>query len=373
MQVTVKLATREGAAHISGILAGFTLLAKRGELTLRVLDARQGSPIAREALLETEIDGRTVVFDLMDGYFYNDPAAVQALFSRADVVFKRSFSAEKNRQFPGDISAKLRPLGLNYYVTCPGSPLDAERSAKSRLKQWALSTRCYPQDFEARLTRVRKKPRILFLTRLWDPEEPAVQQYPDLQAEWRQVNADRIELLHRLQSAFPAQFTGGVSDNTCARRQCPELIVPDRLTGKRAYLHRMQHTEICVASTGLHGSTGWKLAEYVAAGRAIVTEPLRYTLPGGFEEGKNYKTYTSPAECEAQLRQLQAVRLGLSMRRAQSGFLRCGSVRGYARGYAHGKTSISSDLYAIIIVINISIACPQGAGKIMHMMLDVRH
>ena len=49
---------------------------------MRVLDARQGSPIAREALLETEIDGRTVVFDLMDGYFYNDPAAVQALFSR---------------------------------------------------------------------------------------------------------------------------------------------------------------------------------------------------------------------------------------------------------------------------------------------------
>ena len=68
----------------------------------------------------------------------------------------------------------------------------------------------------------------------------------------------------------------------------------------------MQHTEICVASTGLHGSTGWKLAEYVAAGRAIVTEPLRYTLPGGFEEGKNYKTYTSPAQCEEQLRQLLA-------------------------------------------------------------------
>ena len=242
MEVTVKLATREGAAHVSGILAGFILLARRGELTLRIQDEWQGSPIAREALLETEIDGRTVVFDLMDGYFYNDPAAVLALFRRADVVFKRSFSAEKNRQFPGDIPAKLRPLGLNYYVTCPGSPLEAERSAKSRLKQWALSTRCYPQDFEARLTRVRKKPRILFLTRLWDPEEPAVQQYPELQAEWRQVNADRIELLHRLQSAFPAH----------------------------------------------------------------VTEPLRYTLPGGFEEGKNYKTYTSPAECEEQLRQLLA-------------------------------------------------------------------
>ena len=57
MQVTVKLSAREGAAHVSGILAGFTLLAKRGELTLRVQDERQGSPLAREALLETEIDG----------------------------------------------------------------------------------------------------------------------------------------------------------------------------------------------------------------------------------------------------------------------------------------------------------------------------
>ena len=75
MQVTVKLSSREGAAHISGILAGFTLLAKRGKLTLRVQDVRQGNPLAREALLETEIDGRTVVFDLMDGYFYISPAA----------------------------------------------------------------------------------------------------------------------------------------------------------------------------------------------------------------------------------------------------------------------------------------------------------
>ena len=48
MQVTVKLSSREGAAHISGILAGFTLLAKRGKLTLRVQDVRQGNPLARK-------------------------------------------------------------------------------------------------------------------------------------------------------------------------------------------------------------------------------------------------------------------------------------------------------------------------------------
>ena len=56
MQVTVKLATREGAAHISGILAGFTLLAKRGELTLRVLDARQGSPIWQHRIIALQTE-----------------------------------------------------------------------------------------------------------------------------------------------------------------------------------------------------------------------------------------------------------------------------------------------------------------------------
>lgn len=306
MQITAKLSAREGAAHTSGVLAGLTLLAQRGVLELKVEDRRAESRMGQEALLETDVDGRTVVFDLMDGYFYNEPQQVQALFARADVIFKRSFSAAKNAQFPGDIPAKIRPLGLNYYVTCPGSPLEAGRSIQSRLKQWALSTRCYPQDFEARLTRVRAKPQVLFLTRLWDPEEPAVRQHPELQAEWRQVNADRIELLHRLQKAFPGQFTGGVSASDCARQLCPELIVPDSLTGKRAYLRRMQHTEICIASTGLHGSTGWKFAEYVVAGRAIVSEPLQYAIPGGFAEEKNYRTYTTPAQCVEQVGRLLA-------------------------------------------------------------------
>ena len=256
MQVTVKLSSREGAAHISGILAGFTMLAKRGELTLQVQDVRQGNPLAREALLETEIDGRTVVFDLMDGYFYNDPAAVLALFHRADVVFKRSFSAEKNRQFPGDISAKLRPLGLNYYVTCPGSPLEAERSAKSRLKQWALSTRCYPQDFEARLTRVRKKPRILFLTRLWDPEEPAVQQYPDLQAEWRPAAKRLPGAVHRRRvrqhlcpAAVPGTDRAGHADRQ-ARLPAPDAAHRD-LCGfyRTARLYRLETGRVCGGGT----------------------------------------------------------------------------------------------------------------------------
>ena len=48
-----------------------------------------------------------------------------------------------------------------------------------------------------------------------------------------------------------------------------------------------------MATTGLHGSIGWKMAEYVAASRAIVSEPLRYPVPGGFAPGRNFLEFDS--------------------------------------------------------------------------------
>lgn len=45
---------------------------------------------------------------------------------------------------------------------------------------------------------------------------------------------------------------------------------------------------ICIATTGLFGSIGWKFAEYVAGSRAIISEPLNYSIPGNFTNGVNY-------------------------------------------------------------------------------------
>ena len=61
-----------------------------------------------------------------------------------------------------------------------------------------------------------------------------------------------------------------------------------------------------LASTGLHQSSGWKIAEYLAAGRAIVSEPLCYEVPGPFQAGENYLTYTSADGCIEQIRTLLA-------------------------------------------------------------------
>ena len=50
------------------------------------------------------------------------------------------------------------------------------------------------------------------------------------------------------------------------------------------------------ATTGLHGSVGWKFAEYVAFAKAIVSEPLNCEVPGDFKPGQNYLTFRSPTE-----------------------------------------------------------------------------
>jgi hypothetical protein len=61
----------------------------------------------------------------------------------------------------------------------------------------------------------------------------------------------------------------------------------------------MRSHAICVATTGLHGSIGWKLAEYVAFSKAIITEKLVYTVPGDFGPGRNYIEFASPEDCAA--------------------------------------------------------------------------
>lgn len=302
MNVIIKLLS--GMGHVSGVLTGFRMLEQNGELTLNIVDARKDPAEARDTLLEADVDGKIVLFDMMDGYFYNCPEVVQRRFAEADVIFKRSFSVEKNQQFPEGIRKKLRPLGLNYYVTSPGSPLDGNLSWKNRAVRWIKDGNCYVQDFEAEMKTVPAEPKILFMTRLWDPNEQAIQGHPEFSKQWEEVNESRIALNRALRARFPRQFTGGLSDTPYAREHCPELIIPKYMTGKRFYLRRMKQTEICIASTGLHESIGWKLAEYVAAGRAIVSEPLRYEVPGGFASGQNYLEYTTPEECIAQVEAL---------------------------------------------------------------------
>lgn len=302
MNVTGRLLS--GADHLSQILTGFQMLSRENKLALNIVDCRKNSPVFQEAFLEAEVDGTRILFDLMDGYWYNHPETVFPLYQGADVILKRSFSSVKNSLIFGGFQAKIHPLGFNCQVLCPGSPLIGIHSRTDFLKSRINGEICYVSDYEAKMTRVSANPRILFIPRLWDPAEPAVRTDPKLVRQWEEINEMRILLVRKLRSTFPEQFTGGIQDSPYAQKLCPDLILPKRVTGKRIYLHRMKHSEICIASTGLHQSAGWKFAEYLAAGRAIVSEPLFYEVPGPFQAGENYLPYTSADGCIAQIEAL---------------------------------------------------------------------
>ena len=137
----------------------------------------------------------------------------------------------------------------------------------------------------------------MFQARMWNPRGESTQTAPSEVQERRhalnELRANCVRLLRRL----GPRVTAGIQATPYALATYPDLISGRSATSKRKYLERMHATDICVATLGLGDSNGWKLGEYVAASRAIVTERLRYQVPGGFVAKTNYLAFSTGQEC----------------------------------------------------------------------------
>jgi hypothetical protein len=130
-----------------------------------------------------------------------------------------------------------------------------------------------------------RNPKIIFQVRLWDPADAK----DPVNGEQRiRINQFRVDCLRSLKNNFPKLLIGGVADSVFARQFCPDLILPIHRVNWNAYFSLIRKSAIGISTTGLHNSIGWKMGEYIAASRAIVSEELNYQVPGGFESGKNY-------------------------------------------------------------------------------------
>jgi hypothetical protein len=138
------------------------------------------------------------------------------------------------------------------------------------------------------------------MAKAWDPREVAGDSAAKA-AECVAMNELRAECIAQLQARLGARFHGGFQHNEFAARHYPRLLLHDNLlSAKRAYLRLLRDFPICIATGGLHGSIGWKLAEYVAFSKAIVSERLGYQLPGRFEPSSHYLEFSTPAQCVEQ-------------------------------------------------------------------------
>ena len=118
-----------------------------------------------------------------------------------------------------------------------------------------------------------------------------------LKEERNRINSMRIAIIRRLRELYPDNFKGGVERSSISERLCPDLILDEKETIKRHYLKQLRHADICIGSMGLHQSIGWKIAEYIAASKAIVAEKFCYEVVGNWTEGMNYIPFSTVEEC----------------------------------------------------------------------------
>lgn len=290
------------SAHTSIILTGFLMLREQKRIEFDLIeDVRNPEELPHPHLVEGFFHGKRIAYDLYDGDEDLDSPAFARYVADVACYFKRSYNSNHIRRLDPAIGEKIHPLGLFYRVTYPGNPLYPPK--KKTVKQLLLGQKDQswftPCRFEAD-GRENRRPKVMFFTRLWGSVD-------DLEkAGNREINKMRIASIRILQEHLGDLFLGGVVDSDLSRALCPDLILPGKYTRRDRYLQMVKHTPIVVCSTGLHNSIQGKVAEGVAAGRALVCEKLCYEVPGDFSEGKHYLAFTTPEECLAQVQSLIA-------------------------------------------------------------------
>ena len=299
-------------AHVSRLLTAFHMLDQRGEANVSFIEnVNNFRSTPHSQVVELEVDGNVYAFDMCDAFALNNEKG-KAYLNKVALYFKRSYLKEMDAGLSAELMDKIRPYGFDFYTTFPGNPMDERSlSVKGRIKQTLRTLsgydKCsYAEAFERKADQTRGNPQIIFMTRLWDPDEislegdldPELRSYREYMIEERnRINADRTKIVRELRRIYGNNFVGGIQSSPFAERYSPDILIPKELTRKKTYLHKMQSADICIGSMGLHKSTGWKTGEYIAASRAIVAERLVYNVPGDFAAYKNYIPFDTVEEC----------------------------------------------------------------------------
>lgn len=282
--------------HSSQIITGFILNSNKYNYTLNC--CYKPSLLSEfhnnRNILEVMINEKRVIFDTDDGYNIASLKAFDKSLDFVDYYFKRSFRSSFHENLQN--KNKIYPLGLNYYVTCKNNPLNNPGWGKLPLKESIKKllrhipntnvsySNFYKERFELLASNPPKTEQILFITRLWNSHDD--------------VNTMRINCIRALRKNFKdTQMICGFINTPLAQKICPDLILEQSITKKNNYLNLVKSSTICVTTTGLYDSIGWKFGEYVAAGKAIVSEPLLYELPGDFKENTNYLSFNNSSSC----------------------------------------------------------------------------
>lgn len=296
----------EKTPHLSMPVTGLMMLEAQKKVRLSFeIDPGNRRRFPYAPLLGVYGGGRRILFDLADGYGSEVERAQPELVRQADFVFRRSFSPAENAKLPPELQSRMHPLGFHFHVSYPGNPIDristwGERRGALFQRVFNGAPRSYfTLDKFEQEPEPHEKPTVLFYTRLWHAPEGS-----ELYESVTRINESRIRLVSELRKRYGSRFAGGIQFDLREARHCGGLVAGIGETRRTRYLETMRSADICVGSTGLHDSIGWKTAEYVAASKAVVNEKFCFEVPGNFQEGVHYLPFTDVEGCLEQVERL---------------------------------------------------------------------
>lgn len=261
---------------------GFCSLKKQGVLSLEI-DYNSNAYIPLANAFCCEINGRRVYYDVEDGTDNLSQSFIDYIHQNNIILFKRAYDEDFYKN-----DALIRPYGFNYGVLI-NSPFDRlifPLFRKELFSTWIFNILLSMRNKWSMIDNLCNHTNgILCYTRLWDQK--------NTHSPVEGLNETRITVIRELRRVFHGNVIAGVADSPLSRKMCKDLILSHKITNRHNYLQLVKKTSVCITTTGLHDSTGWRFGEFVACGKAIVSEPLFFAVPGLFCEGKNYLPFST--------------------------------------------------------------------------------
>lgn len=316
-----QLIVSENSNHLQQIYFGFQLLHESSLIDLKQIIDRDSSRFYKNKTLPfgAQSGGLKLIlnnsirvyYDMADAHTIEDEN-----LKWSDFYFKRSF----NNDIHTSISSKILPLDLNYMVkpnTLNWQNLirayhlssGAER-VKSCIRELDIHNKL---TYSPRIDELQAKPdidapfKVLFMCRLWEPEKDDHWQLTKEQQEDRiGINNVRVDCIRKLKQEFGQEFTGGLAPTAYAQDNFSDVVSSAAVTSKRNYIAQLKKYSVCISTTGLANSTGWKFGEYIALSKAIVSEKLHSQTAGNIQKNINYLQFDSADECVEQVHKLRS-------------------------------------------------------------------
>lgn len=97
-----------------------------------------------------------------------------------------------------------------------------------------------------------------------------------------------IQLLQKLKEEDKIDFKGGFSKRRLGYHPGLEQLSASKIYDHKDYLTEVKKSNFVINTPAVHDCLGWKLGEYLALGKTIISLPINRVMPGKFVKDKHY-------------------------------------------------------------------------------------